>query len=471
MSIKALIVAAATGVAIASAPAAADATPGSGARIQKWLAGHLASAPTATVFVHGTSTATAKRAARASGLKVLTTWDAIGVAVATGSRSQIRSVAHRPGVTYLEGDQPLKYALATSNIATRGDEARRTITGADGRALDGHGVSVAVIDSGVDGTHPFLTEKDGSSAVVRNMKSICAGGINLGPSCFVDVPTNDSDTLSLGGHGTHVAGIVAGRDVTVGGKEMHGAAPGAKVVSLSVGETIAILDTVNGFDWVLQNHAHPCGAGVSAEECPPIKVVSNSWGPSGGGDFDPQDAIVQFQRRLAAQGVVTVWANGNDGGDGSANVSNPPGQDPTPGIISVAAYDDQGTGTRNGTIAAFSSRGKNGTVSTYPDISAPGVNILSSCRVTLPICDTAASPGDFSELSGTSMATPHIAGIVAQLFQKAPGATPAQIEDALKATAHKYTNGAAYQSAGAYTTSFDKGTGLVDVVAAAVRLG
>src|SRR4051794_37359062 len=121
MSIKALIVAAATGVAIASVPAAADATPGSGARIQKWLAGHLASVPTATVFVHGTSTATAKRAARASGLKVLTTWDAIGVAVATGSRSQIRSVAHQPGVTYLEGDQPLKYALATSNIATRGD--------------------------------------------------------------------------------------------------------------------------------------------------------------------------------------------------------------------------------------------------------------------------------------------------------------------------------------------------------------
>jgi serine protease AprX len=252
---------------------------------------------------------------------------------------------------------------------------------------------------------------------------------------------------------------------------MHGAAPGAKVVMLSVGTAISILDTVNGFDWILQNHAHPCGAGVSAATCPPIRVISNSWGPSGGGAFDPQDAIVQFQRQLVKQGIVTVWANGNDGGDGTANLSNPPGQDPTPGIISVAAYDDEGTGTRSGKIADFSSRGKKGTVSTYPDISAPGVNILSSCRLTLPICDTAATPGDFVELSGTSMATPHIAGIVAQLFQLDPRATPAQIEDALKRSAHKYTNGAPYQSAGAYTTSFDKGTGLVDVVAAAARLG
>jgi serine protease AprX len=471
MRIKALIVAAATGLAVASVPAAADGAPAPGARIQKWLAGHLATASTATVFVHGTSTETAARAARASGLKVLTTWDSIDVAVARGSRAQIRSVAHRSGVTYVEGNQPLEYALATSNIATRGDEARRTVTGADGRALDGHGVSVAVMDTGVDGTHPMLTEPDGSSAVVRNMKSICNAVINLGPSCFVNVPTNDSDTLSLGGHGTHVAGIVAGRDVTVNGTPMHGAAPGAKIVALSIGTGLNILDTVNGFDWVLQNHAHPCGANVSAADCPPIKVISNSWGPAGGGDFDPQDAIVQFQRQLATQGVVTVWANGNDGGDGSANLSNPPGQDPTPGIISVAAYDDQGTGTRDGAIAEFSSRGLKGTVSTYPDISAPGVNILSSCRITLPICLTALQPGDYVELSGTSMATPHISGIVAQLFQKAPNATPAQIEAALKATAHKYTDGAPYESAGGFTTSFDKGTGLVDVVAAAGRLG
>jgi subtilisin family serine protease len=68
------------------------------------------------------------------------------------------------------------------------------------------------------------------------------------------------------------------------------------------------------------------------------------------------------------------------------------------------------------------------------------------------------------------MAAPHIAGIVAQLFQADPSATPAEIEAALKGSTYKYTNGAAYQTVGGYSTSFDKGTGLVDVVAAAARL-
>jgi serine protease AprX len=500
---KALITAVVAGLATVSPPVAADVAT-SGARVQKWLAGRLAAAQSAagsvtgsvtgsaarletrskarsearsttpmTVLVHGTSARTAADAARASGLRLLGTWDSIGVAVAKGAPERIRAVAHRPGVTYLEGDRPLVYNDVTSNIATRGDEARRTLTGADGRALDGSGVSVAEIDSGADGMHPFLTEKDGSSAVVVNMKSICPL-ISLGPVCFINVPTNDSDTVSAGGHGTHVAGIIAGRDVTIDGKKMHGAAPGAKIVALSVGAAISIYDVANGFDWVLQNHAHPCGADVGADECPPIKVVSNSWGPAGGGDFDPQDAVVRFQRKLAEAGIVTVWANGNDGGDGSANLSNPPGQDPTPGIVSVAAYDDLGTGTRNGKIADFSSRGKKGSVATYPDISAPGVSILSSCRVHLPVCLTAVTdgerPGDYVNLSGTSMAAPHIAGIVAQLFQAAPHASPGQIEAALKATAYKYADGAPYEPAGSVTTSADKGSGLVDVVAAAQAL-
>jgi serine protease AprX len=68
------------------------------------------------------------------------------------------------------------------------------------------------------------------------------------------------------------------------------------------------------------------------------------------------------------------------------------------------------------------------------------------------------------------MAAPHIAGIVAQLFQADPSATPAEIEQALKSTTHRYTDGAAYASVGGFLTSFDKGTGLVDVVAAAQAL-
>jgi subtilisin family serine protease len=68
------------------------------------------------------------------------------------------------------------------------------------------------------------------------------------------------------------------------------------------------------------------------------------------------------------------------------------------------------------------------------------------------------------------MAAPHIAGIVAQLFQADPTATPAEIEDALKSSTYRFTDGAAYETVGAFTTSFDKGTGLVDVVAAVGRL-
>jgi subtilisin family serine protease len=171
---------------------------------------------------------------------------------------------------------------------------------------------------------------------------------------------------------------------------------------------------------------------------------------------------------------------GNDGGDGSASLTNPPGQDPTGGILSVASYYDQDTGTPDGVVSEYSSRGAATDPSTWPDLSAPGENITSSCRPYLPICSTGLDPrngpglldaGTFNTISGTSMAAPHIAGIVAQLFQADPTATPAEIEAALKGTTHRYTDGAAYTTVGPYQTSFDKGTGLVDVVAAAGALG
>jgi serine protease AprX len=180
------------------------------------------------------------------------------------------------------------------------------------------------------------------------------------------------------------------------------------------------------------------------------------------------------------EGVVMVWAAGNDGGDGSKSLTNPPAQDPTGGIISVASYNDQGTGTRSGPVSTFSSRGVKTNPSTWPDISAPGENIVGACRAYLLICSTGLKPqsgpgvldvGSYNTLSGTSMAAPQIAGIVALLFQAAPNATPAEIEKALKSSALRYSNGAPYQQVGGYVTSFDKGTGLVDVVKAAEAMG
>ena len=463
-----------------AAPMSASAAPGQ-ADLSPYLSKQLSSLTgKTTVLVHGATLADANRAVTAAGMTKSVTFRKIGVVGARGTKSQIQAVRSKAGVTYVEaGAQPIRFFQDTSNKATRGYEATQTVTGADGSKLTGKGVSVAVIDSGVDPTHPYFKESGGGSAVVANLKTLCEPTETL---CTVQKVPNfvDTDTLSVGGHGTHVNGIVAGRPTTLtSGEKLQGAAPGAKLVSVSTGAGIVILGADAALNWVLENHKAPCGAGVSAATCPPIKVTNNSYGPSGGGAFDPQSATVKIQRALAAEGVVTVWANGNDGGDGSTSLSNPPGMDPTGGIISVASFFDQDNGTRDGKVSEFSSRGKNGDQSTYPDISAPGENITSSCRLYLAICATGLDPrngpgpldiGTFNTISGTSMAAPHIAGIAAQLFQANPSATPAQVENAMKTTAYKYADGAAYESGPLGTTSFDKGYGLVDVVAAAAAV-
>jgi subtilisin family serine protease len=456
------------------------------ADVSDFLAGQLSGLTgRTTVMVHGTSITAARQAVTAAGMRKTGEFEGIGVVVATASKSQVQAVRSAPGVTYVEGGtQPIEFfsqdLAETSNTATRGAEAAATLTGADGTPLTGKGVSVAVIDSGVDPTHPYFREADGSSAVVANLKAICAP---VGELCTVQRLPGfvDTDTLSVGGHGTHVSGIVAGRPTTLtDGGTLQGAAPGAKLVSISTGAGIVILGADAALNWVLENHAAPCGAGVPASTCPPIKVTNNSYGPSGGGAFDPESATVKLQRALAAEGVVTVWAAGNDGGDGSTSLTNPPGQDPTGGILSVASYFDQDTGTRSGVVSDYSSRGLTTDASTWPDVAAPGENITSSCRLYLAICATGLDfrngpgvldLGTFNTISGTSMAAPHVAGIVAQLFQADPDATPADIERALKVSAHKFTDGAGYQPGPLGTTSYDKGYGLVDVVAAVSALG
>lgn len=462
-------------------PASAADAP---APVQPYVDGQLDTLPggeLAHVMVHGTDIAAARAAVDATGMRLVTTYDKVGVAVAEATADQIESARSQPGVTYLEGNTPIEYTLETSNTATRGAEAVSALTGANGSPLDGTGVSVAVIDSGVDPTHPFFAEDDGSSAVVANLKSLCLDESTQTTDCVVKVPNVvDTDTISGGGHGTHVSGIVAGRDTTLtDGTQLQGAAPGASLVSISTGAVLLIIGADSALNWVLENHAAPCGEGVPASECPPIKVTNNSYGPIGGGELDPSSATVKIQRALAAEGVATVWAAGNDGGDGSESLTNPPGQDPTGGILSVASYFDQATGTRDGAVSDYSSRGDHADSSTWPDISAPGEDIESSCRPYLLICASGLAPnngpglldvGTFNTISGTSMAAPHIAGIVAQMFQADPAATPAEVEAALKSTAYRYTDGAAYSTAGGYSTSFDKGTGLVDVVAAAQSL-
>ncbi|MGH3852404.1 MAG: S8 family peptidase [Pseudonocardiaceae bacterium] len=452
------------------------------------LVGQLLSATSGDmpVLVHGATLADAERAVTATGMRRVTTFREIGVVVARGSKQQVEAARTQPGVTYLEGDQPIAMhaaptavtTRATSLLATRGLEARQTLVGANGGELDGSGVSIAVIDSGIDPTHPAFA----GGKVVRSLKSLCLDDSSTDASCIMDVPRGiDTDALSLGGHGSHVSSIAAGRNVTLSdGSTVSGAAPGADIVSLSTGTAVVIISADAALEWVLEHHAEPCGRGVSVAQCPPIRVVNNSYGPEGGGKFDPNSATVKLQRQLVKEGVVMVWAAGNDGGDGSKSLTNPPAQDPTGGVISVASYNDQGDGARNGPVSKFSSRGVKTDPSTWPTISAPGQNIVGACRPYLLICSTGLKPrsgpglldvGSYNTLSGTSMASPQIAGVVALLFQADPAATPAEIENVLKSTALHYANGAPYQKVDGYMTSFDKGAGLVDTVAAAKALG
>ena len=104
-----------------------SASGASAAQVQPYLAKVLSNATAAqvlTVMVHADDITTARSAVSASGLKLVTTFDKIGVAVAKGTQSQVTAAGQQPGVTYLEGNQPISFLDETSNIATRSSQAR-----------------------------------------------------------------------------------------------------------------------------------------------------------------------------------------------------------------------------------------------------------------------------------------------------------------------------------------------------------
>ena len=479
--------------AVPTAPAAVSALPTSwpavpvSERLQPWLASELAKGGTEPlrVMVSGTSIDAATEAAQAVGMTVQQTWRSSGIVVAIGSPAQVRKVVAQPGVRAVEGDQPLVPALDTAHVATRSDQALPAYKAPDGVSrVGGAGVSVAVIDSGIDGRHPFF-QRDGKSTVVRNLKNVCT--VLTGPTdtCFQNDPTNDTDTSAAGGHGTHVAGITGGVETVLpDGTELRGSAPDSSLVGLSMGAGLSIINANAAMQWVLDHHRQPCKPanqqeGAPDDACPPIKVTNHSYGPAsvpaGGHTFNVNSPTVTIQRNLVTQGVTVVWAAGNSAGDGTIATTNPPGMDPTLGVLMVASYNDADSGTRDNQLSSFSSRGKRGDQSTYPDLSAPGDGITSACRPYLAVCSTgfdfrngpgAADIGTFNTISGTSMATPYVAGVVAQMIQAKPGITPGEIELALERNAYQFGEGYEPDTIDGETdTSFDKGHGLVDVAA------
>jgi serine protease AprX len=372
-------------------------------------------------------------------VELVSIYPRIDVLLAAGDAAALRSLADIPGVLRLEHDAPIDLLTESSHTATRGAELLDGSVTVGGEVIDGTGIGVAVVDTGVDGLHPDLIDRMG-----ENVKVVPSLGLLGGTA----IPFPESDTLSLGGHGTHVAGIVAG-DGTASDGRFHGAATGATIHGVSGGTLVSLHSALEALYWVLENHD---------TVTPAIRVVNNSWGSSAG-NHNPDGSTERAVAALIDEGVTVVFAAGNDGGDGSTQRTSVQCVNPTPGMICVASYDDGGTGTREGTTSSFSSRGDASQPNTWPDLAAPGSNIVAACRATLPVCATGIlgvdDPLHYASLSGTSMAAPHIAGIAAQVLQVNPELTPAEVESILVSTATSYGE-----------PGYAAGAGLVDAVAA-----
>lgn len=330
----------------------------------------------------------------------------------------IIELSNTQNIYWIEENKQLKWALDMSTQvinATRVWEKVVTDTDQTNRnfpdnpqsyagGIDGTGVTVAVVDTGVDAGHPDLDYKE---------KTL----INLwsdGPSGWVERENCDTSY----GHGTHCAGIATGNgDASAGAR--RGVAPGANLIGVGGDWTPVAWNVVEGMQWVYEN-SKPGNNPYN------IRVVSNSWG--GAGDYEPESAVTQVSNKLMYENNVVVVFAGMNSGDGNhdGHEDTTSSQSKIPSIISVAAAERDGSG-----IAVFSSRGEKGKNETYPDITAPGVNIWATAPRGTWLDTVQRQDGDFyyMAISGTSMATPHVSGAVALLFQAAPSLTVSNIID------------------------------------------
>jgi subtilisin family serine protease len=253
--------------------------------------------------------------------------------------------------------------------------------------LIGTGVKVGILDTGVDATHPDLR---GKLVLFKD---------------FVNQKTAPYDDDS---HGTHVTGTIAGGAAS---GTAIGVAPGAEIImgkildSSGSGQDSTILQAMQ---WI----ADPDGNPATADQ---PNIVSNSWG--GEGSFTSQDpaqnVYCQAIDNWIKLGIFPVFANGNEGPE-PKSVGIPAG---CPSALTVGAVN------ASDVIAPFSSVGpavwKTQTL-IKPEVSAPGVDILS-----------AKPGGTYQTMSGTSMATPHVAGLLALIYQANPGITVEQASQLL----------------------------------------
>jgi serine protease AprX len=365
------------------------------------------------------------------------TLESLPIAGILATKSQIDKLAQSDQVFSIYLNKKLAYENAEATDITgvdqvRTDETMRKLNG--GLPVTGKGIGVVINDSGVDGTHKDL--EFGSHLVQNVLGSTNLNAIDaaLLPVTYVEnVPNTDTSS----GHGTHVAGIVGGTGAMSGGK-YEGVAPGANLIGYGSGAAVAMLDTIGGFDYALTH-----------QQQYNIRVITNSWGDTSdsGTDFDPYNPINIATKRLYDRGIVTVFSAGNSGPDAKTISGN---YKKAPWVVTVAAGD------KSGKLADFSSRGEEGRGGTVtvdgqswkwadqPTVTSPGVDIIST-RVISPLVALGATDDAqyiepaylpyYTTMSGTSMAAPHVAGIIALMLEANPLLSPSQVKSVLEKTA------------------------------------
>jgi serine protease AprX len=280
----------------------------------------------------------------------------------------------------------------------------------------GEGVGVAVIDTGIDGGRTEFTDDDGTSRVKASVVT------NPGA-------TTPEDTY---GHGTHVAGILAGNGGALDPSDpefLHylGIAPDANLVSIKAADdngNATILDVIYGLQFAVDHQSDYN-----------IRVVNLSLESTTAESYrtDPLDAAVES---AYFHGILVVAAAGNRGNAPDAG-DYAPGNDPW--ALSVGAVDDKGTTSRSDdTMADWSSSGQTQDGLTKPDIAAPGahmVSMLAAGSAFESMCPSCIVEPGYIRAGGTSMAAPVVSGAAAIVFQLHPDWTPAQVKSTLLATA------------------------------------
>lgn len=345
--------------------------------------------------------------------------------VADVPASQLAKLAAQPGVVRVAYDAPVKIqGDPVDNCCDRLQSvypyAVDAVSQWNGNGeLRGTGIGVAVIDSGVRDSHPDF--------MGANLWDLSSRRVPLVLNSMLGASGSGQDD---NGHGTYVAGIIAGRGWGLPGwldtGKYIGVAPDSNIISIKVSDSTGmahVSDVISAIEWAARNR-----------QTYNIRVLNLSMVSSLVSSYktDMLDAAVEL---AWLQGLVVVVAVGNAGPN--ARITSPAND---PYVISVGATDDMGTTTvYDDTLAPFSSYGVTVDGVSKPDLVAPGrriVSALSSRTDTLAVQNPTRIVNDgYIRMSGTSASAPVVSGVVAQLLQARPSLTPGQVKWVLTRTA------------------------------------